>query len=599
MAGHIFRHVQGHVSGVFRPGLLPSVPASASWSPTQLFAAGEQGAWYDPNDFATLFQDTAGTTPVTAAGQAVAKMLDKSGNGNHVTQSIAANRPVLRLDSSVNKYYLEFDGSNDTMASASLDLSAYNSATLWATVAAEAADTTLRTIFGVSDGYANTGSFSFGTREGGLIIYRRGNGSFGARETHASVTSGATNVAVTSVDFSGTTHATENATWRFNSRSTTLTDYGSTNTGTGNFGTFPFTIGSGLGAFKGKLYGLLVRLTTSTQDEIENGESWCRGVGGLDIVNVNFTPTSFTDSTPTISRSGYLETSAYASLDFTTTATQIEVDFYNTTWADYAIRSVTGIGIIVDNVYVAASQATANAVTTTARFMLASGTKTISVVNGFQAYSATPLGSFVTAIRANAALTQTNLTPTNRVAIYGDSISVGAFASPVHSKAWGLQVRRAYYPDSIAFEGQSSRSLYDDANTALLRAALVAKFVDLAPDRIWLAIGTNDYGLNKWSAASFGTAYAALLDDIHTALPSTTIFAQTPIVRTTETANGSGSTLGDYRSQISTAVSTRTSYCTLVDGTAIMTTASLTDGVHPGTAGHDLYAAYVISTLGI
>jgi hypothetical protein len=91
MAGHIFRHVQGHVSGVFRPGLLPSVPASASWSPTQLFAAGEQGAWYDPNDFATLFQDTAGTTPVTAAGQAVAKMLDKSAVVTGVVPAVSWN----------------------------------------------------------------------------------------------------------------------------------------------------------------------------------------------------------------------------------------------------------------------------------------------------------------------------------------------------------------------------------------------------------------------------------------------------------------------------------------------------------------------------
>lgn len=43
-----------------------------------LFAAGEQGVWYDPADFSTMFQDSAGTTPVTAAGQPVGLMLDKS-----------------------------------------------------------------------------------------------------------------------------------------------------------------------------------------------------------------------------------------------------------------------------------------------------------------------------------------------------------------------------------------------------------------------------------------------------------------------------------------------------------------------------------------
>lgn len=43
-----------------------------------LFAAGEQGAWYDPSDLSTLYQDSAGTTPVTALGQPVGLMLDKS-----------------------------------------------------------------------------------------------------------------------------------------------------------------------------------------------------------------------------------------------------------------------------------------------------------------------------------------------------------------------------------------------------------------------------------------------------------------------------------------------------------------------------------------
>ena len=42
------------------------------------FAAGEQGAWYDPSDLTTLFQDSAGTTPVTAVEQPVGLMLDKS-----------------------------------------------------------------------------------------------------------------------------------------------------------------------------------------------------------------------------------------------------------------------------------------------------------------------------------------------------------------------------------------------------------------------------------------------------------------------------------------------------------------------------------------
>ena len=48
------------------------------FSPAALFSAGEQGAWYDPSDYNTLFTDSAGTTPVTGVEQFVGLMLDKS-----------------------------------------------------------------------------------------------------------------------------------------------------------------------------------------------------------------------------------------------------------------------------------------------------------------------------------------------------------------------------------------------------------------------------------------------------------------------------------------------------------------------------------------
>jgi hypothetical protein len=55
-----------------------SLAVIQTFSPARLFAAGEQGAWYDPSDLNTLFQDQAGTTPVTAVEQPVSLMLDKS-----------------------------------------------------------------------------------------------------------------------------------------------------------------------------------------------------------------------------------------------------------------------------------------------------------------------------------------------------------------------------------------------------------------------------------------------------------------------------------------------------------------------------------------
>lgn len=62
----------------------------------ELFANGERGVWYDPSDISTLFQDVAGTIPVTGVEQPVGLMLDKSGRGNHASQPTTTARPILR-----------------------------------------------------------------------------------------------------------------------------------------------------------------------------------------------------------------------------------------------------------------------------------------------------------------------------------------------------------------------------------------------------------------------------------------------------------------------------------------------------------------------
>ncbi|SNS29157.1 hypothetical protein [Antarctobacter heliothermus] len=48
------------------------------YSPLQLFESGAAGVWFDPSDLSTLYQDAAGSTPVTGHEQPVGLMLDKS-----------------------------------------------------------------------------------------------------------------------------------------------------------------------------------------------------------------------------------------------------------------------------------------------------------------------------------------------------------------------------------------------------------------------------------------------------------------------------------------------------------------------------------------
>lgn len=73
---------------------------SSEFDPMTLFAGGKQGVWYDPSDLSTLYQDAAGTVPVTLDGDPVGKVLDKSGNNNHAKQTISAARPVYKTNPS-------------------------------------------------------------------------------------------------------------------------------------------------------------------------------------------------------------------------------------------------------------------------------------------------------------------------------------------------------------------------------------------------------------------------------------------------------------------------------------------------------------------
>lgn len=91
------------------------------WSPKALFAGGAQGAWYDPSDPASLFQDVGGTVPVTSDGDPVALIQDLSGNGNHALQDVAPARPTWRTDGTLS--WLEYDGADDRLVTSAISYS--------------------------------------------------------------------------------------------------------------------------------------------------------------------------------------------------------------------------------------------------------------------------------------------------------------------------------------------------------------------------------------------------------------------------------------------------------------------------------------------
>lgn len=149
-----------------------------------LFGSGEVGLLYDPSDFSTMFQDSAGTTPVTDVAQPVGKILDLSGNNNHAYQATAAYRPILRQDGG-GYYYLEFDGVDDglqTQSNISVGNNTYSIAAANITVAG--GGSTMWPILSVSPCTA-TGSFGVYARND---IVRRVVGAMRAGSTSSFLT---------------------------------------------------------------------------------------------------------------------------------------------------------------------------------------------------------------------------------------------------------------------------------------------------------------------------------------------------------------------------------------------------------------------------
>ena len=141
-------------------GALASSVARA-WSPADMPSLG---AWYDPSDLSTMFQDAAGTTPVTAAGQPVGLILDKSGNGHHASQSTSTARPLFQIDGS-GKHYLAFDGVDDYLSTSAIDLTGTDKVTVFAGIDV-ANDANSMAVEFSTNSDSNEGAFRVDTQDG-------------------------------------------------------------------------------------------------------------------------------------------------------------------------------------------------------------------------------------------------------------------------------------------------------------------------------------------------------------------------------------------------------------------------------------------------
>lgn len=257
-------------------------------SPAALFTGSQQGVWYDFSDLSTMFQDAAGTVPVTAPGQPVGRVLDKSGNGNHATQSTAALRPIYQINANGNRG-LKFDGVDDFLVTPSIDFSASDKMLVVAGVRklSEAAVGVVGELGNAGIG-ANTGLFSIAaplnTSTQRYGVYSKGTNGEWAATTSAQFTAPNTAILTGQSDIGG-----DRVRLRVNG-SQVAQNTG--DQGTGSYGNYPLFIGMRGGAslpFNGFIYQLVVRGgALPGEAELLELEEWIGirsgiGVGGLTL----------------------------------------------------------------------------------------------------------------------------------------------------------------------------------------------------------------------------------------------------------------------------------------------------------------------------
>lgn len=222
-------------------------------------------------------------------------------------------------------------------------------------------------------------------------------------------------------------------------------------------------------------------------------------------------------------------------------------------------------------------------------YELPSGFKTVSLVCGAKELVGGAIkGTYIKSVTGNANIE--TITPTwkdRKIVFFGDSITNG-IASTVPARDGYVKLLENELNSSCVVFGNGADRLYYYDESAI--SSFVSKIEAINTTDVYIAIGTNDYSSTSWTnIIDFQNRYQSLVESIHASLPDCKIYAQTPLSRSSETANENGITMAQFRVAITNACSGK-AYVRLVDGTTLLTTANLADGVHPTTAGHAILA---------
>lgn len=253
------------------------------YNPLLAFAGGINGVWYDPSDLSTMFTDSAGTIPVTGAGDSVLKILDKSGNANHATQSTSSSAPTLQKTASGN-WYLDFS-TDDSVATSAIDFSAINAVTTFFAMTRES-DSAAGVLFEFS---TNLNSFTdgfgvFAPAGANTVVsatLKGGNGYASAEYTDDAAPS----TGVYTIGFNKSLSTNEVSPFRKNGSAASVTRPTNTNN-SNNFGNRALYIGRRGGStlpFDGRMFGLIIAGKVSSSEEISNMEKWLAAKSGVTL----------------------------------------------------------------------------------------------------------------------------------------------------------------------------------------------------------------------------------------------------------------------------------------------------------------------------
>lgn len=249
----------------------------AHFTPAILFGAGEKGVWFDASDITTMFQDVAGTIPVTAAGQSVARWVDKSGNGFHATQATSGNRPTFQVDADGKGNLTFASASNQYLVTSAINFT--NTAQMYVglglnVISSGSAAAALELGTDVS---SVNGTFLIGAPSSTTdhSLYLRGSATLRAAVNNVSdgddLISGLFDISQTAKEdeliprLNQTLLSGAQITWT------------GTSAGTGSFGNLPLYIGARSGPslpFGGKIYQVVVRGALIQNEQLSNIEAF-------------------------------------------------------------------------------------------------------------------------------------------------------------------------------------------------------------------------------------------------------------------------------------------------------------------------------------